>query len=374
MEETLPLLYHGCKLAKDLEKNLPNLVNNPEIILKSSEEIISVFSRIKDKISLEQMRGIVGESQELQQQLGHDIDVGIRQWLKSSGAVLSGLHQVTPGVTFHEHVLEHESTSSRMIKGMQLQKEEPDIGFRDIVESSGGRASGEMQLLINASDSNRILPRQRKRKDSGSDKIVKRVAAPIMGNLELPPEDGYTWRKYGQKEIMGSTYPRSYYRCTHQKFYDCPAKKQVQRLNNDPFIFEVTYRGTHTCHMSSTAPSAAASLPEQGPTSFIDTTATGIQLQPPFSTSLPATTHWLSMQVFQDLRGVSVRSAVASSDTEVAGVDSRGGAGPSAVRFHDYQLPVVDMADAMFNSNSSSSNSMDLIFSDHKWDSEEKKD
>ncbi|KZV29300.1 WRKY transcription factor 55 [Dorcoceras hygrometricum] len=354
MEEALPLLYHGCKLAKDLEKSLQNSANNPEIILKSSEEIISIFSKIKEKISLEQTSINVG----------HDIGVGIQQWLKTSTVVLSGRDQPTPS-----HDPMHGHKISRM-KGIQLPYEETGIGFKDIVQGSGGPAS-DKQLLINAPDSTVTLPKQRKRKDSVSDKIVKRGAAPIMGNLELPPEDGYTWRKYGQKEIMGSTYPRSYYRCTHQKFYDCPAKKQVQRLNNDPFTFEVIYRGTHTCHMSSTTPSTGEPLPDQGPPSFTDTAA-GIHLPQPFSSSLSATTHWLSMQIFHDLVGVS--AAVASTNTAVARVDSCGSAGPSAVRFHDYQLPVVDMADAMFNSNSSSSNSMDLIFSEHKWDLEEKKE
>lgn len=57
-----------------------------------------------------------------------------------------------------------------------------------------------------------------------------------------------------------------------------------------------------------------------------------------------------------------------------------GSAGPSGGRYGrevDYQLPVVDMADAMFNfSGSSSNNSMDIIFSsiDDKWDSAEKKE
>lgn len=40
------------------------------------------------------------------------------------------------------------------------------------------------------------------------DRRTLRVGAPRMGNLELPPEDGYTWRKYGEKEISGSRFLR----------------------------------------------------------------------------------------------------------------------------------------------------------------------
>ncbi|KAE8674228.1 putative WRKY transcription factor 57 [Hibiscus syriacus] len=39
-------------------------------------------------------------------------------------------------------------------------------------------------------------------------------------------EDGYRWRKYGQKAVKNSPYPRSYYRCTTQK---CTVKKRVER-------------------------------------------------------------------------------------------------------------------------------------------------
>lgn len=63
---------------------------------------------------------------------------------------------------------------------------------------------------------------------------------------------------------------RAYYRCTHQKLYNCPAKKQVQRLNDDPFTFRVTYRGSHTCHIYSTAPTISTAAP----TAPIATTAT----------------------------------------------------------------------------------------------------
>ncbi|KAI4328890.1 hypothetical protein L6164_021210 [Bauhinia variegata] len=69
--------------------------------------------------------------------------------------------------------------------------------------------------------------------------------------LEGSLDDGYSWRKYGQKDILGSKYPRGYYRCTHKNLRGCLATKQVQRSDEDPTIFEVTYRGRHTCIQAS---------------------------------------------------------------------------------------------------------------------------
>ncbi|CAL9180251.1 unnamed protein product [Musa hybrid cultivar] len=61
------------------------------------------------------------------------------------------------------------------------------------------------------------------------------------------PEDGYSWRTYGQKEILGTRHRRGYYRCTRSNSVGCLATKQVQRSDRDPCIFHVTYRGEHTC-------------------------------------------------------------------------------------------------------------------------------
>ncbi|KAL6994180.1 hypothetical protein U1Q18_012287 [Sarracenia purpurea var. burkii] len=56
-----------------------------------------------------------------------------------------------------------------------------------------------------------------------------------------PANDGYNWRKYGQKRIKASEYPRSYYRCTH---LNCPVKKKVGH-NFGGQITEITYKGHH---------------------------------------------------------------------------------------------------------------------------------
>ncbi|KAJ8555814.1 hypothetical protein K7X08_013310 [Anisodus acutangulus] len=55
-------------------------------------------------------------------------------------------------------------------------------------------------------------------------------------------DDGYKWRKYGQKAVKNSTHPRSYYRCTH---HTCNVKKQIQRLSKDTSIVVTTYEGIH---------------------------------------------------------------------------------------------------------------------------------
>ncbi|CAI9785957.1 unnamed protein product [Fraxinus pennsylvanica] len=64
---------------------------------------------------------------------------------------------------------------------------------------------------------------------------------------EGPPDDGYNWRKYGQKDILGASFPRAYYRCTHRHTRGCLATKHVQKSDEDPSMFDVNYKGRHTC-------------------------------------------------------------------------------------------------------------------------------
>ncbi|XP_018485962.1 probable WRKY transcription factor 58 isoform X1 [Raphanus sativus] len=60
-------------------------------------------------------------------------------------------------------------------------------------------------------------------------------------NVDKPADDGYNWRKYGQKPIKGCEYPRSYYKCTQ---VNCPVKKKVER-SSDGQITQIIYKGQH---------------------------------------------------------------------------------------------------------------------------------
>lgn len=76
---------------------------------------------------------------------------------------------------------------------------------------------------------------------------IERVRINPEAGLEVTLDDGYSWRKYGQKGILGANFPRAYYRCTHQYTQNCSAKKLVQKSDEDSTILEITYRGNHTC-------------------------------------------------------------------------------------------------------------------------------
>nr|KYP53763.1 putative WRKY transcription factor 70 [Cajanus cajan] len=60
-------------------------------------------------------------------------------------------------------------------------------------------------------------------------------------------DDNHAWRKYGQKEILNSQFPRSYFRCTRKYEQGCRATKQVQRIQENPDMYNITYIGFHTC-------------------------------------------------------------------------------------------------------------------------------
>ncbi|XP_073135823.1 probable WRKY transcription factor 14 [Henckelia pumila] len=85
-----------------------------------------------------------------------------------------------------------------------------------------------------------------KRRKSQSKKVVC-IPAPAPANSrhsgEVVPSDLWAWRKYGQKPIKGSPFPRGYYRCSSSK--GCSARKQVERSRTDPSMLVITYTSEH---------------------------------------------------------------------------------------------------------------------------------
>ncbi|KAM3358137.1 putative WRKY transcription factor 65 isoform X1 [Capsicum galapagoense] len=89
----------------------------------------------------------------------------------------------------------------------------------------------------------------------------------IKQKNEGPPSDCWSWRKYGQKPIKGSPYPRGYYRCSSSK--GCSAKKQVERCSKDASLFIITYTSSHN--------HPGPNLPNNKDTVTQDSTATLLQ-------------------------------------------------------------------------------------------------
>ncbi|XP_061339313.1 probable WRKY transcription factor 11 [Gastrolobium bilobum] len=75
-------------------------------------------------------------------------------------------------------------------------------------------------------------------------RVKKTMRVPAISSkiADIPPDE-YSWRKYGQKPIKGSPYPRGYYKCSTVR--GCPARKHVERAPDDPTMLIVTYEGEH---------------------------------------------------------------------------------------------------------------------------------
>ncbi|CAA7053828.1 unnamed protein product [Microthlaspi erraticum] len=106
-------------------------------------------------------------------------------------------------------------------------------------QGGGGGDAVEMGgLLSNSNNSDHSKKNKGKGKRSSA---MQRIAFHTKSDDDIL-DDGYRWRKYGQKSVKNNAHPRSYYRCT---YHTCNVKKQVQRLAKDPNVVVTTYEGVH---------------------------------------------------------------------------------------------------------------------------------
>ncbi|PKA53231.1 putative WRKY transcription factor 14 [Apostasia shenzhenica] len=141
---------------------------------------------------------------------------------RSSSSLFSRMLQISPG----------KSLAPPMIGPQQAPV---------IVAAGDSPVDGGAGLLISSPRTTGI-----KRRKSQAKKVVC-IPAPAAGNGrpsgEAVPSDLWAWRKYGQKPIKGSPYPRGYYRCSSSK--GCSARKQVERSRTDPNMLVITYTSEH---------------------------------------------------------------------------------------------------------------------------------
>ncbi|XVE88235.1 hypothetical protein DITRI_Ditri19aG0053500 [Diplodiscus trichospermus] len=128
---------------------------------------------------------------------------------------------------------------------------------------------------------------------------IKDVEGSRLKGESAPPSDSWAWRKYGQKPIKGSPYPRGYYRCSSSK--GCPARKQVERSRVNPSMLVITYSCEHNHPPASrnntsaakqaaaAAAAAAATAAAEAPATSTSTTTTTTAVKPEPSASQPDT-------------------------------------------------------------------------------------
>ncbi|KAK7303626.1 hypothetical protein RJT34_14536 [Clitoria ternatea] len=117
-----------------------------------------------------------------------------------------------------------------------------------VVSPNMVNANSSKDCLVDTSGVQISSPRNPglKRRKNQAKKVVC-IPAPAAANSrqtgEVVPSDLWAWRKYGQKPIKGSPYPRGYYRCSSSK--GCSARKQVERSRTDPNMLVITYTSEH---------------------------------------------------------------------------------------------------------------------------------
>ncbi|XP_038901918.1 probable WRKY transcription factor 53 isoform X2 [Benincasa hispida] len=128
-------------------------------------------------------------------------------------------------------------SSPSSLNGGSPRSEDSDREFKDPSD----------QIIANSSRKRNILP-------TWTQKFQVSPGMALEGSLD----DGFCWRKYGQKGILGAKHPR----CTHRNLQSCLASKQVQRSDDDSTVFEITYRGKHSCSQVSNLSIPSTTPPE----------------------------------------------------------------------------------------------------------------
>ncbi|RZC28608.1 probable WRKY transcription factor 4 isoform X1 [Glycine soja] len=156
-----------------------------------------------------------------------------------AGAVAAGVmdspslfspSQVSFGMTHQQALTQVSAQASQANSNMHIQAE------HSLTQASAATFNTTQQLIppLNA-DSWATMTETADHSHS-----EQRLQSSLL-NVDKPADDGYNWRKYGQKQVKGSEFPRSYYKCTHP---NCSVKKKVER-SLEGHVTAIIYKGEH---------------------------------------------------------------------------------------------------------------------------------
>uniref|UniRef100_A0A0E0L685 WRKY domain-containing protein n=1 Tax=Oryza punctata TaxID=4537 RepID=A0A0E0L685_ORYPU len=143
----------------------------------------------------------------------------------------------------HETVVDHASQAAATPNSSVLSSSSEAAGGDDLRRCKKGRRPEDEEEIDDEGSAVQSC-KTNKMKNKKGEKKEREPRVAFMTKSEVDHlEDGYRWRKYGQKAVKNSSYPRSYYRCTAPR---CGVKKRVERSEQDPSMVITTYEGQHT--------------------------------------------------------------------------------------------------------------------------------
>ncbi|KAK8622980.1 hypothetical protein V6N13_117877 [Hibiscus sabdariffa] len=145
-----------------------------------------------------------------------------------------------------------EERSDR-VSSLNRRDDKPSCGYGQIARSIEPNSTADLSPvtanndnLDEVEDDDPFLKRRKMNGGIGITPVVRpirepRVVVQTMSEVDIL-DDGYRWRKYGQKVVRVNPNPRSYYKCTNAS---CPVRKHVERASHDPKAVITTYEGKH---------------------------------------------------------------------------------------------------------------------------------